>query len=37
MSTLLQSLAAPFEGDAERRAALDALLHDGLPHARAEA
>lgn len=37
MSALLQSLAAPFDGDAERRAILDALLRDGLPHARVEA
>lgn len=36
MSALLDSLAAGFEGDADRRAQLDALLHDGLP-ARAEA
>lgn len=31
MSALLDSLAAGFEGDASRRAALDAALHDGLP------
>ncbi|QIL20060.1 Fe-S cluster assembly protein SufD [Thermomonas sp. HDW16] len=37
MSALLDSLAAPFDGDAERRDMLDALLRDGLPHARAEA
>lgn len=36
MSTLLDSLAAGIDGDADRRAQLDALLHDGLP-ARAEA
>ncbi|TCT26179.1 Fe-S cluster assembly protein SufD [Thermomonas haemolytica] len=36
MSALLDSLAAGFDGDADRRAQLDALLHDGLP-ARAEA
>lgn len=37
MSTLLDSLAAGFEGDADRRAQLDALLRDGLPGPRAEA
>ena len=37
MSALLDSLAAGFEGDANRRAQLDALLQDGLPPARAEA
>ena len=36
MSALLDSLAAGFDGDADRRAQLDALLHDGLPQ-RAEA
>ncbi|MGE4367835.1 MAG: Fe-S cluster assembly protein SufD, partial [Thermomonas sp.] len=36
MSALLDSLAAGFDGDADRRAQLDALLRDGLP-ARAEA
>ena len=36
MSALLESLAAGFDGDADRRAQLDALLQDGLP-ARAEA
>ncbi len=36
MSALLDSLAAGFEGDADRRAQLDALLRDGLPQ-RAEA
>ncbi len=37
MSALLESLTAGFDGDAAQRAALDALLRDGLPHARAEA
>ncbi len=37
MSPLLESLAASFEGDAARRAALDAALRDGLPGARSEA
>ena len=37
MSALLDSLAAGFDGDASRRALLDALLRDGLPPARAEA
>ena len=37
MGALLDSLAAPFDGDAAQRAALDALLQDGLPHARVEA
>ena len=37
MSTLLESLAAGFDGDAARRAALDALLRDGLPGPRTEA
>ncbi|RZA19533.1 MAG: Fe-S cluster assembly protein SufD [Lysobacteraceae bacterium] len=37
MSTLLQSLTADFQGDAAQRAALDAVLRDGLPHARVEA
>jgi Fe-S cluster assembly protein SufD len=37
MSALLDSLAAGFDGDASRRAALDAALRDGLPHARSEA
>lgn len=36
MSALLDSLAAGFDGDTDRRAQLDALLHDGLP-ARTEA
>lgn len=37
MSALLESLAAGFEGDAARRAALDAALRDGLPGPRSEA
>ena len=37
MSTLLDSLAAGFNGDDARRAALDDALRDGLPHARSEA
>ena len=37
MSTLLDSLAAGFDGNAARRDALDAALRDGLPHARSEA
>ena len=37
MSALLDSLAAAFEGDAARRAALDAVLRDGLPGPRSEA
>ena len=37
MSALLDSLAAGFEGDAARREALDAALHDGLPLVRSEA
>lgn len=37
MSTLLDSLATGFSGDGARRAALDAALRDGLPHARVEA
>lgn len=37
MSALLDSLAAQFDGDAAARDALDAVLRDGLPHARAEA
>ena len=36
MSALLDSLAAGFEGDAARRAALDEALRDGLPGPRAE-
>ena len=37
MSALLESLAAGFDGDAARRAALDAALRDGLPGPRTEA
>lgn len=37
MSALLHSLAAGFDGDATRRAALEAALHDGLPGPRSEA
>ena len=37
MSTLLDSLAAGFDGTPADRAALGALLRDGLPHARIEA
>ncbi|WP_149194925.1 Fe-S cluster assembly protein SufD [Luteimonas suaedae] len=37
MSLLLDSLAAGFDGDARRRAALDAALRDGLPGPRSEA
>ncbi len=37
MSALLDSLAAAFDGDAARRAALDEALRDGLPGARVEA
>ncbi len=37
MNPLLDSLAASFEGDAARRAALDAALRDGLPGPRTEA
>jgi Fe-S cluster assembly protein SufD len=37
MSTLLDSLAAGFDGDAARRALLDETLRDGLPGPRAEA
>ncbi|MGV8921763.1 MAG: Fe-S cluster assembly protein SufD [Thermomonas sp.] len=37
MSALLDSLTSGFDGDPTRRAALDALLRDGLPHARVEA
>jgi Fe-S cluster assembly protein SufD len=37
MSTLLDSLAAGFDGAGARRAALDDALRDGLPHARSEA
>ena len=37
MSTLLQSLAAGFDGDDVRRGLLDAAVRDGLPGPRAEA
>ncbi|HVI57381.1 MAG TPA: Fe-S cluster assembly protein SufD [Luteimonas sp.] len=37
MSALLDSLAVGFSGDATRRAALDAVLRDGLPGPRSEA
>ena len=37
MSALLDSLAAGFNGSAAQRATLDAVLRDGLPHARVEA
>lgn len=37
MSALLDSLASAFDGNAARRAPLDAALRDGLPHARSEA
>jgi Fe-S cluster assembly protein SufD len=37
MSALLDSLATAFDGDATRRAALDAALQSGLPGARNEA
>jgi len=37
MNALLDSLATAFDGNAERRAALDAALRDGLPGARSEA
>lgn len=37
MSSLLESLAAGFDGDMARRDALDALLRDGLPGPRTEA
>lgn len=37
MSVLLDSLASGFDGDATRRASLDAALRDGLPHPRSEA
>ena len=36
MAALLDSLAAHFDGDASRRAMLDDVLRDGLPHARSE-
>jgi Fe-S cluster assembly protein SufD len=37
MDALLDSLARDFQGDAARREPLDAVLRDGLPHARVEA
>ena len=37
MAALLDSLAAQFAGDANRRTLLDDVLRDGLPHARSEA
>jgi len=37
MSALLDSLAGGFEGDAAHRAALDAVVRDGLPGPRSEA
>ncbi|TWI00294.1 Fe-S cluster assembly protein SufD [Luteimonas cucumeris] len=37
MNALLDSLASGFDGDAARRAALDAALRDGLPGPRSEA
>lgn len=37
MATLLDSLAAGFSGGGARRAAMEAALRDGLPHARSEA
>jgi Fe-S cluster assembly protein SufD len=37
MSPLLESLTAGFDGDGARRAALDAVLRDGLPGPRTEA
>lgn len=37
MSALLDSLTAGFQGDDARRGMLEALLRDGLPHARVEA
>ena len=37
MSALLDSLTAGFDGTPARRAALAAVLRDGLPHARVEA
>ena len=37
MSTLLESLAAGFDGDAARRALLDDVLREGLPGPRSEA
>lgn len=37
MSALLDSFASAFSGDAARKAALDAILRDGLPGPRSEA
>src|SRR5690606_9065574 len=37
MTALLDSLSTGFSGQGTRRAALDAALRDGLPHARSEA
>jgi Fe-S cluster assembly protein SufD len=37
MSALLDSLASGFDGSAERKASLDAVLRDGLPGPRSEA
>ena len=37
MAALLESLAAPFDGDDDRRAMLDDVMRDGLPHTRSEA
>lgn len=37
MSALLESLAQGFEGDAARRATLDAVVREGLPKPRSEA
>ena len=37
MTALLDSLSTGFSGQGARRAALDAALRDGLPHARSEA
>lgn len=37
MATLLDSLATGFSGEGARRAAMEAALRDGLPHARSEA
>src|SRR5690606_22456133 len=37
MTALLDSLSTGFDGHGARRAALDAALRDGLPHARSEA
>src|SRR3546814_17821505 len=37
MAALLDSLAAGFDGDSARKAALDAVMRDGLPGQRSEA